>query len=245
MSYLLEITNIEKSYDISKTQKQTVLRGVEAGFFKGELVAILGESGSGKSTLINILGGLDTTYTGSVIFKGKYLRDYSEKEMDDYRKKNIGMVFQNYQLIGHMNLLENVEIAMTMSDINPAERKQHAMDLLKMVGLDKIADKMPSQLSGGQKQRVAIARALANDPDIILADEPTGALDKEATDTVLAILTEIVKTGKLVIIVTHSQKIADNCSRIIQIDDGIVKVDKQINTIDYEKRFVNNPSQKH
>src|SRR5574344_1839522 len=112
MSYLLEITNIEKSYDISKTQKQTVLRGVEAGFFKGELVAILGESGSGKSTLINILGGLDTTYTGSVIFKEKYLRDYSEKEMDDYRKKNIGMVFQNYQLIGHMNLLENVEIAM-------------------------------------------------------------------------------------------------------------------------------------
>ena len=137
----------------------------------GELVRLLGESGCGKSTLLNIIGGLDTDYTGSVVIRGKFIRDYSENEMDDYRKKKVGLIFQNYNLIPHMTLKENVEIAMKMTDIEESEMKKRALELLELVGLKEHADKYPNQLSGGQKQRVAIARSLANNPEIILADE--------------------------------------------------------------------------
>ncbi len=220
MASLLRIANIEKSYYITRTQKQDVLKGIDAEFDRGELVALLGESGCGKSTLINILGGLDSEYTGSVVVKGQFLRDFSTREMDDYRKKRVGLIFQNYNLISHMTIVENVEIAMQMSDIDHHVRKERALELLNLVGLESHAQKLPSQLSGGQKQRVAIARALANNPSIILADEPTGALDKESADVVLQILKKIVESGKLVMIVTHSQLVANECSRIVKIDDG-------------------------
>ncbi|MGD9901266.1 MAG: ATP-binding cassette domain-containing protein [Spirochaetales bacterium] len=231
---LLKISNLKKSYKITKTEKQDVLKGVNIEFKSGDLVALLGESGCGKSTLINILGGLDTDYTGSVVIKGDFIRDFDEKQMDDYRKKRVGLIFQNYNLIKHMTVLENVEIAMAMSNIEKKTREERAMDLLKLVGLHNFAKKLPNQLSGGQKQRVAIARALANNPTILLADEPTGALDKDAAETILTILKKIAQKGKLVIIVTHSQKVADECGRIIKIDDGKIVSDVKNNNLKIE-----------
>lgn len=245
MAALLRLANIEKSYNITKTQKQVVLKGVTVEFDRGEFVALVGESGCGKSTLINILGGLDSEYTGSVIVKDAFIRDYTETQMDDYRKKRVGMVFQDYNLIHHLTLAENIEIAMQMSDVNPKIRHERALELLRMVGLDQYWKKHPSQLSGGQQQRVAIARALANNPSIILADEPTGALDKESQDIILKILAKIVQSGKLVIVVTHSELVANYCTRIVRIDDGVVVSDvkkTQIKEIpQYEKVIMPKP----
>lgn len=225
MSGILRVANLCKTYSITSNSKQEVLSGINVTLDQSEFVAILGESGCGKSTFLNILGGMDTDYTGSIVVKGKFLRDFSESEMDDYRKKRIGMVFQNYNLIPHMSLLKNVEIAMEFSDIDKEERVKRALDLLNIVGLKEHADKLPNQLSGGQKQRVAIARALANNPSIILADEPTGALDKEATDDIISLLKRIASMGKLVIVVTHSEAVANNCTRILKMDDGVIKED--------------------
>ena len=228
MASILRIANLCKTYKITNTQKQEVLKGVNLELNDGELVCLLGESGCGKSTLINIIGGLDTDYTGSVVIKGSFIRDFTEQEMNDYRKKRIGLIFQNYNLINTMTLLENVEIAMQMSDVEKEVRIKRALDLLDMVGLKSHANKFPNQLSGGQKQRVAIARSLANNPSIILADEPTGALDKEASAQVLTILKKIAEMGKLVIIVTHSNTVANECSRIVKMDDGIIVEDNLI-----------------
>ena len=247
MASLLRIANIEKSYTITKTQKQEVLKGIDAEFDRGELVALVGESGSGKSTLINLLGGLDQDYTGSVVVKGKFIRDFTEKEMDDYRKKRVGMIFQNYNLISHMTLVENIEIAMQMSDIDSHVRHERALELLRMVGLHEFSHKLPNQLSGGQQQRIAIARALANNPSIILADEPTGALDKESAEIIMQILRKIVESGKLVIVVTHSQTVASHCSRIVSIDDGKIVSDEKKYKIriqsEYEKVIMPKPIQ--
>lgn len=245
MASLMRLANIKKSYYITKTQKQDVLKGIDATFDRGELVALLGESGSGKSTLLNILGGLDSEYTGSVVVKGQFLRDYNQKQMDDYRKKRVGLIFQNYHLINHMTILENVEISMQMSDIEEKTRKERALSLLNLVGLEDHAKKYPTQLSGGQKQRVAIARALVNNPSIILADEPTGALDKESAEIILKILKKIVESGKLVMIVTHSELVAKHCSRIVKIDDGIIVSDETFykvkNKSKYEKVIMPRP----
>ena len=245
MATLLKLSNIAKTYNISKIQKQEVLKDISVELNRGEFVALVGESGCGKSTLINILGGLDSEYTGSVICNNQFLRDFNEDEMDDYRKKRVGLVFQNYNLIPHMTLIENIEISMHMSDIDHHLSKQRAIELLKMVGLDEYAEKYPNQLSGGQQQRVAIARALANNPSIILADEPTGALDKESEEIILKILRKIVESGKLVVVVTHSQLVASHCSRIIRIDEGVIVSDEvkyQINkTGKYEKVIMPKP----
>ncbi len=222
---LLRVANLKKSYNITKTQKQEVLKDINIEFKSGDLIALLGESGCGKSTLINILGGLDTEYTGSVVIKNEFIRDYSEKQMDDYRKKRVGLIFQNYNLIPHMTIKENIKIAMTISDINEKIAEERAIDLLKLIGLANYANKLPNQLSGGQKQRVAIARALANNPTIILADEPTGALDADSAEIVMQILKKIAESGKLVIIVTHSEKVASECGRIIKMENGVIASD--------------------
>ena len=174
---------------------------------------------------MNILGGLDQDYTGSIVLDGEFLKDYSEKKLDDYRKSRVGLIFQNYNLISHMSVHENIEVAMTMSNIDRAERKARTQEILAQVGLSEYADKLPNQLSGGQRQRVAIARALANTPEILLADEPTGALDKDSAEQVIQILKKIAESGKLVIVVTHSQKVSSACSRILTIDDGVIKSD--------------------
>ena len=230
MAYL-QLANIKKEYNISRTETQSVLRDISAEFKQGELVALLGESGSGKSTLINILGGLDTNYTGSIILNGEFLKDFTERQMDDYRKKRVGMIFQSYNLISNMSVLDNVKIAMKMSGIDEKIQTDRAIKLLKVVKMEHAAGKMPNQLSGGQKQRVAIARALANNPEIILADEPTGALDKESAELVMLILKKIAESGKLVIVVTHSQKVADSCSRIVSIADGIIAQDVKVSSV--------------
>lgn len=226
MAYL-RIANLKKSYRISRTEKQQVLRGINVEFKRGEFVAVLGESGCGKSTFMNILGGLDQDYTGSIVLDGEFLKDYSEKKLDDYRKSRVGLIFQNYNLISHMSVRENIEVAMTMSNIDKGERKARTQEILAQVGLSDYADKFPNQLSGGQRQRVAIARALANTPEILLADEPTGALDKDSAEQIIQILKQIAESGKLVIVVTHSQKVASTCSRILTIDDGIIKSDQK------------------
>ena len=225
MSGILRIANLCKAYSITYTERQEVLKGINAELEAGEFVALLGESGCGKSTLLHILGGMDTDYTGSIVVKGKFIRDFSEEEMDDYRKRGVGMIFQNYNLIPHMNLVENVEIALELSDVEKEDRRNRALDLLNIVGLKNYADKLPNQLSGGQKQRVAIARALANNPSILLADEPTGALDKESTEDIILLLKKIASMGKLVVVVTHSEAVANNCTRVLKMEDGVIKED--------------------
>ena len=169
---MLEIKNISKSYKIG-TFVQKALKNINLKFRKSEFVAILGPSGSGKTTLLNIIGGLDRYDSGDLIIKGKSTKKFKDKDWDAYRNNSVGFIFQSYNLISHINLLDNVEMGMTLSGKKGKERKNKAIDLLKEVGLDEHIHKRPNQLSGGQMQRVAIARALANDPEIILADEPT------------------------------------------------------------------------
>ncbi|MEH7011384.1 ATP-binding cassette domain-containing protein [Neobacillus niacini] len=236
---LLELKHVIKSYKLAGKESVSILRDVSISFESGEFVSILGESGSGKSTLMNIIGGMDSDYQGDVIVQGKTLRSMKEKEIDDYRKEKIGFIFQSFNLIPHLSVLENVMIAMQMMDKSEKERTKRAMEILKEVGLMDHAKKRPNQLSGGQKQRVAIARALANDPEIILADEPTGALDQETGGQILELLDSIAKKGVLIITVTHSQKVADFGSRIILVEDGRIKEDQSLKErYTYVKRTV-------
>ena len=209
------------------------LRGVNAKFAAGEMVAIVGESGSGKSTLMNTIGGLDSDFEGAILYEGKNLRDFSQKEMVNYHKKSIGFIFQNFNLIPHLDLIDNVSIAMTLSNADEKTRRERAEELLTQVGLKDHMHKKPDQLSGGQKQRVAIARALANDPDVIIADEPTGALDADTTDVILNMIRDIAASGKLVLMVTHSDKVASHCSRVLRIDQGQIVSDQEQKPLDH------------
>lgn len=191
-------------------------------------MSILGESGGGKSTLMNIIGGLDRNFDGQVIFNGQKLDHKKEKQLDNYRRGTIGYIYQSYNLISHLNIVDNVLVSLNMTTLNGSERKKRAVDLLKQVGLGEHLKKHPNQLSGGQKQRVAIARALASDPQIIIADEPTGALDSKNTAEVLQLLSDIAAQGKLVIAVTHSQEVADHGTRIVHLVDGKIDGDQRI-----------------
>jgi len=222
----LEIKHIYKEYKLENKTKFQALNDVSVSFNKGELVSIIGESGSGKSTLMNLIGGLDTDYDGEILIEGKSLKSFKDKQLDDYRKKKIGFVFQSFNLIPHLSILDNVTIPLTLSDVKESEKNEKAKIILKKLGLENQIKKKPTQLSGGQKQRVAIARALINDPDIILADEPTGSLDSQTTAQILEILKEIADEGKLVIMVTHSEKVASVSSRIVKIADGQIIEDK-------------------
>lgn len=224
---VLELLNVKKDYKLANKEKFTALSEVNISFEKGELVSIIGESGSGKSTLMNLIGGLDSDYEGTINIDGKDLKSFKDKQLDDYRKKKIGFVFQSFNLIPHLSILENVTIPLTLSNMKESEKNEKAINLLTKLGLASQIKKKPTQLSGGQKQRVAIARALINDPDIILADEPTGALDTATTGQILEILKEIADDGKLVIMVTHSEKVAKISSRIIEISDGKIIRDEK------------------
>ena len=230
----LELINVYKDYKLENKSKFTALTDINVSFEKGELVSIVGESGSGKSTLMNIIGGLDSDYTGQIKIDGADLKSFKEKQLDDYRKKKIGFVFQSFNLIPHLSILDNVTIALTLSNVKESVKNAKAIDILTKLGLKDHIKKKPTQLSGGQKQRVAIARALINDPDIILADEPTGALDSETTTQILDILKDIADNeNKLVIMVTHSEKVAKISSRIVEISDG--KIIRDEKKSDYKK----------
>lgn len=216
---MLQIKDVKKSYTTGDFT-QHALKGVSLDFRKNEFVAILGPSGSGKTTLLNIIGGLDRYDDGDLIINNKSTKKFKDIEWDAYRNNCIGFIFQNYNLISHISVLENVEIGMTLSGVSASKRKKKALEVLDRVGLKEHAHKKPNQLSGGQMQRVAIARALANDPDIILADEPTGALDSKTSVQIMELITEIAK-DKLVIMVTHNPELAkEYATRIIELKDG-------------------------
>ncbi|WP_203642048.1 ABC transporter ATP-binding protein/permease [Levilactobacillus andaensis] len=226
MSFL-ELRDIHKSYYMNKTAFP-VLKGIDLQFERGEFVSILGESGGGKTTLMNIIGGLDAQYEGDVLLNGESVRNISAKKLDAFRRQTIGFIFQNFNLISHLSILDNVLVSLQMTGLSHKEQHDRAVKLLAQVGLKEHIHKHPNQLSGGQKQRVAIARALASDPDIIIADEPTGALDSQNTKEILALMDEIAADGKLVICVTHSQEVADHGTRIVHMEDGVIDHDTQL-----------------
>ncbi|WP_270220205.1 ATP-binding cassette domain-containing protein [Lactococcus lactis] len=224
---VLELKNIRKSYFLGK-EEFPVLKGINLEFERGDFVSLLGESGGGKSTLMNIIGGLDRKYEGDVIVDGLAQKTKKEKDMDAYRRDTIGFIFQSFNLVSYLSVLDNILISLKMTSLSDKERHERAIELTKQVGLYEHRKKNPSQLSGGQKQRVAIARALASDPEIILADEPTGALDSQNTKEVLALLRQIAQSGKTVIVVTHSQEVADYGTRIIRLADGQITGDERL-----------------
>ena len=216
---MLSLRNVKKDYVTGDTVVNA-LKGVSLDFRDNEFVSILGPSGCGKTTLLNIVGGLDRYTDGDLIINGVSTKLYSDGDWDAYRNHTIGFVFQTYNLIMHQTVLANVELALTLSGVSPKERKERAAAALERVGLGDQINKMPNQLSGGQMQRVAIARAIVNDPDIILADEPTGALDTHTSVQVMDILKEISK-DKLIIMVTHNPELAEQYStRIVRLSDG-------------------------
>ena len=218
---MLELKKINKSYTTG-TFTQRALKNISLKFRKNEFVAILGPSGSGKTTMLNIIGGLDQYDSGDLIINGRSTKEFHGRDWDAYRNNCIGFVFQNYNLITHLSVLDNIEMAMTLSGVSAKQRKEKALAVLKRVGLEEHAHKRPNQLSGGQMQRVAIARALANDPDIILADEPTGALDSTTSVQIMNLIKEIAK-DKLVIMVTHNSELAYSyANRIVEFKDGEV-----------------------
>lgn len=222
---MLKLVNITKDYVTKGVPTVHALRGLSINFRRNEFVAILGASGCGKTTLLNIIGGLDRYTSGDLIIEGKSTKDYKDGDWDTYRNHSIGFVFQSYNLIMHQTVLKNVELALTISGIKKEERKQRAMDALKTVGLEGMEKKRPNQLSGGQMQRVAIARALVNNPEILLADEPTGALDSETSLQIMDLLKEVAE-DRLVIMVTHNPDLAFKyATRIVKMSDGLLTDD--------------------
>lgn len=216
---MLQLKNITKNY-LSGDNEVQALKGIDIEFRENEFVSILGQSGCGKTTLLNIIGGLDRYTSGDLIINGKSTKEFKDKDWDTYRNHSVGFVFQSYNLIPHQTVLANVELALTISGVGKAERKKRAIEALQKVGLGDQLNKKPNQMSGGQMQRVAIARALVNDPDILLADEPTGALDSKTSVQVMEILKEISK-DKLIIMVTHNPELAEKySSRIVKLLDG-------------------------
>ena len=228
---MLGLENITKEY-VTGDSKVEALKGITLQFRKNEFVSILGQSGCGKTTLLNLIGGLDRYTTGDLVINGKSTKEFKDKDWDAYRNHSVGFVFQSYNLIPHQTVLANVELALTLSGVSKTERRKKAIKALEAVGLGEQINKKPNQLSGGQMQRVAIARALVNDPEIILADEPTGALDTKTSVQIMEILKKISK-DKLIIMVTHNPDLAEKySSRIIKILDGKITDDSN----PYEKK---------
>lgn len=240
---MLQLQNIKKQYEIGKRRDKdyqivNALNGINLSFREHEFVSILGPSGCGKTTMLNIIGGLDKYTSGDLIIRGKSTKEFKDKDWDNYRNHSVGFVFQSYNLIHHQTILQNVELALTLSGVSRTERKIRALDALDKVGLKERANNKPNQLSGGQMQRVAIARAIVNNPDIILADEPTGALDSKTSVQIMNILSELSKE-KLVIMVTHNPELAeDYSSRIVRLKDGNVVSDNNPYNPD-EENYIN------
>ena len=229
---MLKIKQLHKSYPIGDSSLH-VLKGIDLSVEKGEMVAIMGSSGSGKSTLLNIIGMLDEADEGDYILDEVPIKNLTEKKAAVYRNKFLGFIFQSFNLINYKNALENVALPLYYQGLKRKKRQEKAKFHLKKVGLLDWATHLPSELSGGQKQRVAIARALASEPKLLLADEPTGALDTTTSYDIMAFLQQLNDEGKTILIVTHEQDIANMCKRIVRLKDGVIMEDnvvKQVRT---------------
>ena len=221
---MIEINDLNKSYPIGQGSLH-VLKGINLKINEGELVAIMGSSGSGKSTLLNIIGMLDNYDSGSYKLDNVPIKDLDETKAAKYRNKFLGFVFQSFNLINYKTAHENIALPLYYQGISRAERQKTAIEYLEKVGLADWAEHLPSELSGGQKQRIAIARALASQPKVLLADEPTGALDSTTSEEVMNLIKQINREGKTILVVTHEQDIANMCKRIITLKDGIIMTD--------------------
>jgi len=217
---MITLAQVTKNYD-TPAGEYPALCGVDLEIAAGEFVAIVGKSGSGKSTLLNLIAGIDRPSTGNVVVNGANLRELSENRLAAWRGKNVGLVFQFFQLMPTLTVAENVMLPMDFARIiPPRERRARALELLHSVGIDGHADKLPSGLSGGEQQRVAIARALANDPPVVLADEPTGNLDSTTGEAIFSLFASLVRGGKTIVVVTHDRDIAERFTRAIELVDG-------------------------
>ncbi|MBL8555917.1 MAG: ABC transporter ATP-binding protein [Phenylobacterium sp.] len=223
---MIAISDLTKVYQMGE-EKVPALAGVSLAIERGEYVAVVGPSGSGKSTLMNILGGLDRPSSGSYRFDGEEVGAFSDDELADFRRRRIGFVFQSFQLLPRLTALQNVELPMIYAGMAPAERRTRAKDLLERVGLGSRMGHRPTQLSGGQQQRVAIARSLSNRPDLLLADEPTGALDTHTGEEVLKLFDELNRDGLTLAIVTHDPDVAAEAHRRVAFRDGLIVSDER------------------
>ena len=220
---LIEMHGIRKSYYIGKPNELEILHGIDLTVYPGEFVAIVGESGSGKSTLMNIIGVLDKPTSGEYTLDGINIHDAKDNQLADIRNRKIGFVFQTYNLIGRQSALKNVELPMLYAGVPGGERTRRAKEWLERVGMGERMKHQPNELSGGQKQRVAIARAMVNEPALILADEPTGALDSQTSRTVMDLFHEMHNTyHKTIVLITHNPELADECERVLTLRDGLI-----------------------
>ena len=219
ISSLIELKDIQKTYRIGDSE-YPVLKGIDLKIESGEFIALMGPSGSGKSTLLNIVGCLDRPTSGRFTLLGQDISQTSDDELARLRREELGFIFQTFNLIGRISVLKNVEVPMMLHGLPRVERKARALKLLEGMNIANRADFSPPNISGGERQRVAIARALANDPKIIIADEPTGNLDLKNSDEVMKILTNLNRDGRTIIMVTHNPEITENCSRVIRLRDG-------------------------
>ncbi len=219
ISSLIELIDIQKTYRIGDSE-YPVLKGIDLKIESGEFIALMGPSGSGKSTLLNIVGCLDRPTSGHFKLLGQDISRTSDDELARLRREDLGFIFQTFNLIGRISVLKNVEVPMMLHGLPRVERKARALKLLEDMNIANRADFSPPNISGGERQRVAIARALANDPKIIIADEPTGNLDLKNSDEVMKILTNLNRDGRTIIMVTHNPEITENCSRVIRLRDG-------------------------
>lgn len=225
---VIQMNGIIKRYYEGKENELEILHGIDLTVRQGDFVAIVGESGSGKSTLMNIIGALDKPTSGTYLLDGTNVQAMPDSQLSVIRNKKIGFVFQNFNLIGRTSALKNVELPMLYAHVPSRQRTQRAKELLAAVGMAERADHQPNELSGGQKQRVAIARAMANDPSLLLADEPTGALDSATSRTVMDIFHRLNRQqGKTIVLITHSQQLAEECPRILTLIDGRIVSERQ------------------
>ena len=227
---MIKLKNLHKSYKMGSSSLH-VLKGINLNIEDGELVAIMGSSGSGKSTLLNILGMLDTADKGDYILDSFKIENLNETKAAKYRNKFLGFIFQSFNLINYKTALENVSLPLYYQGISRKERQQIALDYLDRVGLKECATHLPSELSGGQKQRVAIARAMASKPKVLLADEPTGALDTKTSCDVMDLIQKINEEGKTILVVTHEFEIAKMCKRIVKLKDGVIVEDCKVKQV--------------